>query len=120
MLARMDGVQIYKHSDRFNGGIADLHFTLPGGKIAWIEVKYMAKCVKHRKAGVTELQEEYLRDHWKNGIHGFVLVGVGKQSSICHISQFDGHVYGSDLRTDESAVEFLNRITRMEASGGVK
>lgn len=116
MLAGLTGVQIYKHSDRFQGGIADLHFTMPGGLIGWIEVKYMHKCVRHRKAGVTDLQDAYLREHWQNGIHGFVLVGVGKQSSIQHISQFDGYVYAGELQSDEAAVSYLNKVLRMEVN----
>jgi hypothetical protein len=43
-------MRIYKHSDRFNGGVVDLHLVIPMGYCCWIEVKSILQMVKHRKA----------------------------------------------------------------------
>jgi hypothetical protein len=110
LIQKILGIKIYKHSDRFNKGIADLHFTCPGGVQAWIEVKYMKKCAKHRKAGVTDLQQAFLEEHYANGVPAFVLVGVDKKSALYHIGGFDGSVYASDLQPDEGAIYLLRRI----------
>lgn len=104
MVQKLAGVGIYKHSDRFKKGVSDFHFTLPGGFSAWVEVKYMKACSRRRKAGVTEPQWEYLKAHWKNHNHGFVLVGAGKQSAVYHIQDFDGYVYAEDLVDDKQAI----------------
>jgi hypothetical protein len=106
LMAKFPRMKIYKHSDRFTTGIADLHLTLPYGSTCWIEVKYMPKCVKHRKAGVTDLQQEYLKEHMDSGVPAYVLVGVGKKTAWYRIDAFDGNVYGSDL-DDDDCIEML-------------
>jgi hypothetical protein len=105
-LAQFPEMKIYKHSDRFATGIADLHITMPFGSTAWIEVKYMAKCAKHRNGKVSELQSEYLKEHAANGIPAYVLIGVGKKSAWYRINEFDGSVYAGDL-TDDQDVEMM-------------
>jgi len=101
LIEQFPRMKIYKHSDRFNGGIADLHLTMPFGNVAWIEVKYMKSCKRYRKAGVTTLQAEFLKEHWANGLPAYVLIGVGKQSAYYRIDRFDGWVYGQHLGSDQ-------------------
>lgn len=106
------GVKIYKHSDRFNGGIADLHLTIPGGRLAWIEMKFTKVCARKKQAKVTDLQVEFLREHSENGIPAFVMVGVGKNSVIYHVDSFDGYIYPDAVVTDDTAIQTLLRLMR--------
>ena len=100
LAAEFPSIKVYKHSDRFNGGIADLHLVKSPGIVIWIEVKYMAACVHHRKVGITDLQVEFLREHAARGVAAYVLAGVGKKTVWYHIDEFDGNVYGKDLKPD--------------------
>ena len=107
-------VRVYKHSDRFNGGISDLHMIKSHNDVAWVEVKFLKACARYRKAGVTELQDEFLKEHWERGVPSFVLVGIGKLSVLYRYDRFDGRAYRNDAVTDEEAITQL--MVEMEMS----
>lgn len=100
-------LQVYKHSDRFNGGIADLHLIHPIGHTAWLEFKWVPICKRQRKAGVTALQEEFLKEHAAAGIPAFVVIGSKDGMAIYHIDAFDGTVYAEDLWKDDEGLHSM-------------
>lgn len=101
LLTQFPNMKTYKHSDRFNGGIVDLHLTQPFGNTCWIEVKFIRDFKHHRKINVTDLQYEFLKEHWENGIPAYVLVGVGR-NELAWYSQpdWDGYVYRQHVVPD--------------------
>ena len=100
-------IVIYKHSDRFNGGIADLHFILPNGKMAWVEVKWMKQCIRRVKGKVTDLQREFLLEHAEKGIPSFVLTGTEGGCVWYRIEDYDGYVHRKDMQLTDHYVHEL-------------
>jgi len=107
---------IYKHSDRFNGGIADLHIVLAGGQTAWVEVKWVPSVAKKRKAGATDLQVAFLEEHAERGVPSIVLVGTKLGFATYRIEDYDGYVHAADLRDHIYLAEIIDEIFY----GGVK
>ncbi len=105
--AQYPEIQIYKHSDRFNGGIADLHWIMPNGVTAWVELKWIPVVVKYRQGGVTELQKDFLEEHAEKGIPSFVLIGTHEKCAWYRIEDYDGYLYGGDLRDTKRCVHEL-------------
>ena len=105
--AKYPEIRIYKHSDRFNGGIADLHFILPNGKIAWVELKWEPNVVKRRKGKVTDLQQDFLLEHAEKGVPSYVLIGTNGGCAWYRIEEYDGYVYGKDLLDTKKFVHEL-------------
>jgi len=122
-----DSVVIYKHSDRFNGGIADLHLALAPpkstplkkGLVVWVEVKWIPAIRARRNAGVTALQKEFLLEHAHKSIPAYVLIGTPHGSALYHITRFDGYLYRRDLRSHKEVCERLVNLNLMwlEAHG---
>lgn len=103
-------IQIYKHADKFNSGIADLHYARKGGEVGWIEGKWIPSITKKRKVGVTDLQVEYLKEHSELGVPAYVLIGSPKGSVFIEIQQYTGEVTVDVFEKDILAVEnFLNQ-----------
>ncbi len=105
--AKYPEIRIYKHSDRFQGGIADLHWIMPNGVTAWVEVKWVANVVRYRKAGLTALQQDYLEEHAEKNLPAYVLVGTKDRCAWYRIEDFDGRVYGKDLLDTKKFVHEL-------------
>lgn len=103
-------IKIFKHSDRFNGGIADLHFIMPDAKTAWVEVKWVERVAKRRLAGVTDLQSEFLLDHAEKGIPSYVLVGTSQGWARYRIEDFDWSVYNKDLVDNKYLHELVEEV----------
>ena len=103
------GVVIVKHSDRFNGGIADLHASRPNGQTIWIEFKYLMSITRHRDGKATDLQIEYLRDHLAVGVPAYVLIGTDKNKGhmLYRIDKYDGKAYRKDVLSDSQLRETL-------------
>jgi hypothetical protein len=114
LLAQFPNMKIYKHSDRFNGGIVDLHLIHPHGNTCWIEVKYVKECVHHRKANVTDLQLAYLREHWEAGIPAYVLVGVGRELAWYTYPDWDGRVYRQHVVPDSHIEKLVYDMERRQ------
>ena len=113
LLARFPTMKIYKHSDRFNGGIVDLHLVMPYGNTCWIEVKYIKKMVNKNKVKITELQVEYLKEHWECGIPAYVLIGVDKRLAWYSYKDFDGYVYMKDVEPDDRINQLIYHMEGM-------
>ena len=105
--AEFPGIVMVKHSDTFHAGIADLHASLPTGKTIWIEFKYLPSIAKCRKAGVTDLQKEYLLDHLAVGVPSYVLIGTDRTKThmLYMIDMFDGKAYRADAVNDTQLVK---------------
>jgi hypothetical protein len=103
-------IKIFKHSDRFNGGIADLHFIMPGAKTAWVEVKWVEKVSKRRLAGLTDLQSEFLKDHAEKNVPSFVLIGTSQGWASYRIEDFDWSVYAKDLVDNKYLHELVDEV----------
>lgn len=58
-LRRLRGVVVYRHEDKFTGGVPDVSVTR-GPRVAWIEVKY--RRADGQVAEFTELQRLALQD----------------------------------------------------------
>ena len=102
-------ILIYKHSDRFNGGIADLHFILPSGKIAWVELKWIKQVKRRVKCNVSDLQVEFLMEHAEKGIPSYVMIGTngGWGCAWYRIEDFDGYIHRKDMKLTEHQVHEL-------------
>lgn len=103
-------IQIYKHSDRFNGGIADLHFVTPCGRVAWVEVKWEPYVAKRRKSAATDLQVEFLREHAEKGVPSFVLTGTNHGCVWTRIEDFDGYVYRKEMKHLDYVHELIAEV----------
>jgi hypothetical protein len=103
-------IKIYKHSDRFTTGIADLHFIMPGAQTAWVEVKWQNYVANRRKGGVTALQIDFLEEHAEKGIPSFALIGTKAGCVWYRIEDYDGYVYARDLRADQYLPELVAEV----------
>lgn len=86
------GIQIYKHADKFNAGIADLHLSFPDGITVWMEGKWVPSITSHRKVDLTDLQQEFLKEHAGCQIPAYVIVGSPHGTTFIHISKWTGEV----------------------------
>jgi len=103
-------ILIYKHSDRFNGGIADLHFVMPNALTAWVEMKWVHKVAKRRNAGVTDLQGDFLLEHVEKGVPSFVMIGTSQGCAWYRIEDFDGNIYAADLKANKYFHELVEEV----------
>jgi hypothetical protein len=104
-------IEHWKHADKFNAGIADVHMIMAGGHQAWIEFKWVPSITRKRQVDVTELQTLFLYDHAVRQLPAYVMVGSPKGLVCIHISDFNGYVLASDfsdLRT--ACTEFIQLL----------
>jgi len=112
--AELPGVKMWKHSDRFHGGVADLEVVFRGVTV-WIEVKYLPKIAKRRWAGVTDLQLDCLLEHFEAGVPAYVLVGTDdNKGHMCYrVDKFDGNAYRKDIENDSGILNLIWQAERM-------
>jgi hypothetical protein len=98
-----------KHSDRFHGGVADLHATRSNALTIWIEFKYLPTIAKKRKSGLTELQRDYLLEHWERGVPAYVLIGTDRNKGhmLYTIDAHDGYAYRADILNNTQLLQEL-------------
>ena len=102
-------VVIVKHSDKFQGGIADLHVVTPWARTVWIEFKYIPSIATKRKGKLTDLQHLFLVEHWDVGVPAYVLLGTDKNKGhmLYRIDQWDGYAYRKDVMNDSQLIKAL-------------
>jgi hypothetical protein len=69
--------------------------------------------MKYRnKVKITELQLEYLKEHWDNGIPAYILIGVDKRLAWYTYPDFDGNVYIQHVVPDEHIEKLIYDMER--------